>query len=297
MRPPKISFDRERIGSEEDDHQIKNFESAKRFIIRAASEGARLIIFPEYFITGMIDNHLHLASKEFEWIKKFQTLAIENRIDIIPGTIVEEVVGDGLPLPTPALDQQRSLFNSAYYINKDGEIVAKYRKKNLWHSEKYLTPCPNDHQVFEALDGLRIGLLICWDLAWPEAFRQLMKQKVDLIIIPSYWTLDHPGSKMIKYDRLGSNESKLIDSLILSRALESESCIIFVNCGGKQEDGFLGRSTVCLPLKGDVIKFDRPTERYESIELDLDELKEVLNDAKEVYKVSEEYRSKSFCVD
>lgn len=112
MRPPKISFDRERIGSEEDDHQIKNFESAKRFIIRAASEGARLIIFPEYFITGMIVNHLHLASKEFEWIKKFQTLAIENRIDIIPGTIVEEVVGDGLPLPTPALDQQRSLFNS-----------------------------------------------------------------------------------------------------------------------------------------------------------------------------------------
>lgn len=127
------------------------------------------------------------------------------------------------------------------------------------------------------MGGLKIGMLICkciketkkyvviittllelvetgWDLAWPEAFRdvkqfstfffffcfgnkkgldfylfsKLMKQDVDLIIIPSYWTLDEPGSKMIKHDPSGEHESKLINGLVTSRALESEACVVFV---------------------------------------------------------------------
>jgi len=78
------------------------------------------------------------------------------------------------------------------------------------------------------LGGLKIGMLICWDLAWPEAFRDLMKQDVDLIIIPSYWKLDEPGSTMVRHDPRGENESKLIDGLVTSRALESEACVVFV---------------------------------------------------------------------
>ncbi|KAA1083670.1 hypothetical protein PGT21_032437 [Puccinia graminis f. sp. tritici] len=115
-----------------------------------------------------------------------------------------------------------------------------------------------------------------------------MKQEVDLIIIPSYWTLDQPESKMIKHDPSGIHESNLIDGLVSSRALEAEACVVFVNCGGKKEDGFLGRSSISLPLKGHVVKFDEPDEKLQVVDVDLS----VLKDAREVYKVREEYYSK-----
>ncbi|OAV87681.1 hypothetical protein PTTG_29325 [Puccinia triticina 1-1 BBBD Race 1] len=109
------------------EHEIKNLAKAKEFIARAVHDRADLIIFPEYFITGVIEDHLHLASKESKWIKEFQSLAIEHQIDIIPGTIVEEAEQE------EAVDR-RDLFNSAYYVDKSGQILGKYRKKNLWHA-------------------------------------------------------------------------------------------------------------------------------------------------------------------
>ncbi|KAH9457687.1 hypothetical protein Pst134EB_010007 [Puccinia striiformis f. sp. tritici] len=155
---------------------------------------------------------------------------------------------------------------------------------------KYLAPCPNTNQVFEVLNGIRIGMLICWDLAWPEAFRELMKQDVDVIIIPSYWTLDVPSSKMNAHDPEGTQESNLINSLISSRSLETESCVIFVNCAGRKENGFLGRSTVNLPLKGNLLGFIEPDEQIQIIDIDLS----VLQDVREVYKIRHEFDSKSF---
>jgi len=117
-----------------------------------------------------------------------------------------------------------------------------------------------------------------------------MKQDVDLIIIPSYWKLDEPGSTMVRHDPRGENESKLIDGLVTSRALESEACVVFVNCGGKKEEGFLGRSCVSLPLKGLLINCLEPHEQLQIIDLDLS----VLKDASEVYKIRHEYHSKPF---
>jgi len=145
-----------------------------------------------------------------------------------------------------------------------------------------------------------------------------MKQDVDLIIIPSYWKLDEPGSTMVRHDPRGENESKLIDGLVTSRALESEACVVFVNCGGKKEEGFLGRSCVSLPLKGLLINCLEPHEQLQIIDLDLSVLKVFivsplsfvclhksfpftetncpfcLKDASEVYKIRHEYHSKPF---
>ncbi|KAI9609607.1 hypothetical protein H4Q26_007567 [Puccinia striiformis f. sp. tritici PST-130] len=77
------------------EHELKNLEKAKQFIAHAADNRADLIIFPEYFMTGLIDNDLHLADKEFKWIKEFQNLAIRYKIDILPGTIVEQEEEEG----------------------------------------------------------------------------------------------------------------------------------------------------------------------------------------------------------
>ncbi|POW03211.1 hypothetical protein PSTT_11325 [Puccinia striiformis] len=270
------------------EHELKNLEKAKQFIAHAADNRADLIIFPEYFMTGLIDNDLHLADKEFKWIKEFQNLAIRYKIDILPGTIVEQEEEEGKLFNSSKKTHVR-YYRSASYVDKCGKILGKYRKKNLWFA-RYLAPCPNTNQVFEVLNGIRIGMLICWDLAWPEAFRELMKQDVDVIIIPSYWTLDVPSSKMNAHDPEGTQESNLINSLISSRSLETESCVIFVNCAGRKENGFLGRSTVNLPLKGNLLGFIEPDEQIQIIDIDLS----VLQDVREVYKIRHEFDSKSF---
>jgi predicted amidohydrolase len=62
-----------------------------------------------------------------------------------------------------------------YFIDHHGAITGKYIKKNLWGPERnHLTGSGRDvHEVFDTPIG-KVGLLICWDLAFPEAFRELI---------------------------------------------------------------------------------------------------------------------------
>jgi len=46
----------------------------------------------------------------------------------------------------------------------------------------------DNHQAFDTSIG-RVGLLICWDLAFPEAFRKLISQGAKLIIVPAFWLI------------------------------------------------------------------------------------------------------------
>lgn len=82
------------------------------------------------------------------------------------------------------------LYNTAYFIAPSGEILSSYCKKNIWHPERpYLTSSGNEpHGVFDTPIG-KVGLLICWDLAFPEAFRELIAKGAEIIIIPTFCEL------------------------------------------------------------------------------------------------------------
>ncbi|CAH7671031.1 carbon-nitrogen hydrolase [Phakopsora pachyrhizi] len=258
-----------------------NFERAKDMIIQASSIGSQLIIFPEYFLTGLVDGKVRLVIDELgvrSILDRFRGLAKSYQIDIVTGTIVEGV-------DTPSTPIQK-LSNTCYYIDKLGEVVGRYRKKNLW----YLTPGTDDNHVFVS-NGVRVGLLICWDLSWPEAFRELMREGVELIVIPSYWTLEKGSNSLINsYDQDGKHESGLIDSMINSRSLENRCFLAFVNCAGKIQDGFIGRSSVHVTLLGDLIRLDGPDEASETVDIDF----KVLNDVEEIYKIKRDYLRKNF---
>lgn len=85
-------------------------------------------------------------------------------------------------------DKPKDVFyNTAYFISPNGDILGSYRKKNLWLPERsFLTSSAREpHQVFDTPIG-RVGMLICWDLAFPEAFRELASKGVELVIIPTF---------------------------------------------------------------------------------------------------------------
>lgn len=68
-------------------------------------------------------------------------------------------------------------------------MLASYRKKNIWHPERpHLTSSgPERHTAVDTPIG-RVGMLICWDLAFPEAFRELIADGAEIIVLPSYCT-------------------------------------------------------------------------------------------------------------
>ncbi|CAI4219458.1 unnamed protein product [Parascedosporium putredinis] len=119
-----------------------NFARAESEIRAAASSGARLAVLPEL-------------------LPSLRALAASLGIAIVPGTLVEEL-SDG------------TLANVCYFISSTGELVGRYEKRNLWHPERgVMQPGREPHDVFDTEFG-PVGLLVCWDLAFPEAMRSSM---------------------------------------------------------------------------------------------------------------------------
>ena len=141
------------------------------------------------------------------------------------------------------------------------------------NSEKdYLHPGQDSHLVFQST-LCKTGLLTCWDLAWPEAFRALSIQDVDLIVVPSYWVADDITETGTAHDPDASGEKSWLDSLVITRAYENECVVAYVNCGGPKEKGFLGCSAVAAPFKGCVGRTKGEGEEVRVVEVDLDVLK------------------------
>lgn len=74
------------------------------------------------------------------------------------------------------------------------------------------------HEVFDTPLG-KVGMLICWDLAFPEAFRELIAQGCKMVIIPTFWTLKDCNEKGLA--RNPSAEALFLDSVLTARAFEN----------------------------------------------------------------------------
>lgn len=216
-----------------------NLAKAERFIQEAVEQQAQMIVFPEDFVLGPLNGRADLADFDRSYVKHFQELALKYAIDIVPGTIIE---GD-----------ETGLYNTAYYIERTGEILGRYRKVNLWLSERsYIDP---GHQavVCETRFG-KIGLAVCWDLAFPELFRAMLAQGAEIVLCPSYWCFEDAGVGM-QYDP--NSDVKFVDALCTARAFEQEIILVYANAAGKLDLGdgaesgtLLGHSQITVPFKG-----------------------------------------------
>lgn len=246
----------------------ENLKKAEEFIKKASFSKAHIIVFPEDFITGPILGKREFADSENKYVKHFQRLAFRYKIDIVPGSIIEEEKG--------------SLYNTSYYIDSNGKIRARYKKINLWLPErKYLT-AGNEVSVFNTKYG-KIGLIICWDLIFPEIFRKMTKKGVQMVICPSYWCQGDAG-RGVKIDL--NSEIKLVDSLCNARAFENEIILVYCNAAGKFyfnkiEDSLIGHSQITIPFRGAIKKLNHNKEEMFVQEVD----SEILKVAEKSYKI------------
>jgi len=205
-------------------------------------------------------------------------------INIVPGTIVTTA-------PNPEDNSKSILLNVSTFISYTGEILGSYNKKNLWHPERpHLTSTGKDeeHTVIETPLG-PVGILVCWDIAFPEAFRALVRQGAKIIITPTFWVTADCSPEGLA--RNPDAEKLFLSSTLVARAFENTCCVIFVNAGGKVEEGYLGLSQVAMPFVGAVKgSFDGCEEGMRVVEVDM----EILEEAERNYKVREDLANKDW---
>src|SRR3989344_2913835 len=237
-----VQFDIRQFSPEE------NLKRAEVFISKAALAKAHIIVFPEDFLTGPIERRRELADGNNTYRKQFQNLARQYKIDIVPGSFIE-------------LDH-KGLHNTTYYIDATGKVKARYRKVNLWLSErKYITP-GNEVSVFNTQFG-KIGLIICCDLIFPEIFRKMANKGVNIVICPSYWTF------------------------------ENEIIMVYCNSAGnlilpKFKGKLLGHSQIAVPFMGAIKKLEHNNEEMFVQEVDT----AILKDAEKAYKIRKDLKTR-----
>lgn len=126
-----------------------------------------------------------------------------------------------------------NVYNSAVLINRNGKVLGQYRKMHLVEEEKpFVDPGNSDYPVFDTEIG-KIGIIICWDSAFPETARTLALKGADYILIPAAWE---------------SPMQKDWDLVQKARAFDN---VIFTACcnqvGGEEILDFFGKSKIFGP--------------------------------------------------
>ncbi|KAL7947626.1 carbon-nitrogen hydrolase [Trichoderma barbatum] len=210
----------------------ENFDKAVSEIRSAASQGSHLVVLPEYHLKSWAPEDPSFAAAcaaSTNYLPQYQKLARELSIHIVPGTIVE-------PVSVPHSEKHVGssvveLHNKIYFIAAtSGDILGTYQRKTCGMR----TP----HKGFDVpLSGssliVRVGLLICWDLAFLEALRQLAADGAKVVIIPAYWHIKKVSISLLALN--SDSEAVFLDSVTVARAYENTCVVAFCNAWGHNQ--------------------------------------------------------------
>jgi predicted amidohydrolase len=154
-----------------------NLEAIRTKLAEAASQGARLIIYPECVLTGYCFESKEEARPHAETLPgpSTETLAADcRRLDV--WTVYGLLEQDG-----------GRLFNTCALVGPRG-VAGSYRKIHLpcLGVDRFTEPGDRPFAVHD-LNGLQVGINICYDGSFPEASRVLALLGADLIVLPTNW--------------------------------------------------------------------------------------------------------------
>lgn len=212
-----------------------------------------LIVFPELATTGYENgvNFTDLAEQIPGYTTNFLgKLATDLHVHLALGMVVKQKV-------------ESILYNSAVLIGPDGEVMGEYRKVHLKGEEKLAFRAGFKFPVLETDFG-NVGLLVGWDLAFPEAARSLALDGAEVLAVCANW--EAPQTEEWR-------------AYLLARAYENSVFVAGANRIGEEYTySFFGESMIIGPrgeLYAQVPKGEdgTPQEAFACAKIDLDQIK------------------------
>lgn len=233
----------------------RNLSAAERLVRAAAADGAELVALPEKWNLLGPGEQLAAAAEPLDGpsLSAARAWARELGIHLLAGSIAERAADDALS----------KAFNTSVLIGPGGEDLAVYRKIHLFDVEAGgVSYRESDHEqpgeeiVSAAVDGVELGLTICYDLRFPELYRILAVRGARLITVPSAFTL-----------ATGRDHWEV---LLRARAIENQVFVLAPNQVGEAPPHYssYGRSAIVDPW-GVVLATAPDGEGFAAAELDL----------------------------
>jgi predicted amidohydrolase len=187
----------------------------------AKARGADLLLLPEMFLSGynIGPENAQKHAVTAEGLAPAQDIAASQQIALVFG--YPERVGG-------------KVANSAVLIGPDGKILLNYRKTHLFGElDRAMFKAVGDEFPVAELSGFKIGVLICYDIEFPEPARRLALAGADIILIPT--------AQMQPYEQVARH-------VLPARAYENQVYTAYANHSG-EDDGlsYVGLSSICGP--------------------------------------------------
>ena len=214
-------------------------------IVQARPE-TNLIVFPELITSGYEctkDEFARIAEEikpGAPSIIRISTLCKKYEVSVVYG--LPEFGADG------------EYYNSAVMLGPDGSILGSYRKVHLFDTEKLHFKPGTEINVIETPFG-KVGLMICWDTAFPELARTYALQGADLLIVSTNW--ENPYSDDW-------------DLITRARAFDNTLHLVSSNRIGQEKTlSFFGHSNIISPTGKIIAALNEETEGIIHATLDL----------------------------
>lgn len=222
----------------------ENFQHAAKLIEQGIADKPDVLVLPETWNTGFFPKEDLAGLSDTDGIRvktEIGALAKKYQVNIVAGSVAN--VRDG------------KVFNTAMVFDRQGLCVASYDKTHLFTpmgEDNFFTS--GDHVCRFVLDGVNCGLIICYDIRFPELTRTLTVPGLDMLFVVSQW----PKVRTFH-----------LRSLTTARAIENQMFVVCCNsCGTAGETVYGGNSAIIDPW-GETISLAGETEQIISADCDL----------------------------
>ncbi len=213
----------------------ENQDKMEKIFLEAVNGSSELdlVVFPEYSYYSPLNREeaINVAidlSEPHPFVEKMKNLAKEYKVNLIPGSFAEKV-------------SENKICNVVLTINRDGEIIGKYRKIHLFDAASYKESSyvePGDEICIVDTDFGKIGVMVCYDLRFPELARTMCIEGAEIIVCPSEFPVGQPLPPRVDD----------WDILVKSTALTNLTYLITANqYGAIHNDTPFGRSCIVDP--------------------------------------------------
>ncbi|OBC12090.1 carbon-nitrogen hydrolase [Mycobacterium sp. 852013-50091_SCH5140682] len=190
----------------------------------AAICGAELVVFPEMYVTGY-----NIGERDVR--------SLAEPVDGPAIAFIRQVARDAsvhVCVGYPELGDGGKIYNSAVICDPRGQAVLNYRKSHLFGAAEKKVFSPADRQTpLVRVNGITVGVLICYDVEFPENTRAAAQAGADIVVVPT--------ANMEPFRSVS-------EIIVPARSYENQMYVAYANyCGDQDGLAYCGRSTIADP--------------------------------------------------